>query len=346
MPIDKIFISHVVSELIIIIGVSFYYHKKCSYLQSQIQDLNNKLEKLNVNNYLSLIERQKHFEQQTVQHINKIYSLLNSRNSLQENQNVYNNQYSSNFSKDNIISNSQKYENMIFNPDRITEGFSLNGTKDTLNINSIEKTQPPIEKKAQTQNPFLNTLSMIGPLSTMFQVVMDKKPPHPDELFKNLNIDNTKGTKKIVEIEDDTNEQVDTTTLDMELADELNELKSSVTAVNTPVLIPRTPKRGITENILTPDKCENGICKIDFSTSDRHPISERALTFDIHPMSPVNIVDNTRSNLTLTQNDMEKIESETSKIEMHDKTPSSQSSPLRYISHVPEQKRGRPKKIN
>jgi len=314
MPVDKIFISHVVSELIIIIGVSFYYHKKCSYLQSQIQDLNNKLEKLNVNNYISLIERQKHFEQQTVQHINKIYSILNSRNvSPQENQNIYNNQYSTSFSTDN----------MNFNPDRITEGFSLNGTKDTLN--STEKTQVSTEKK-QSQNPFLNTLSMIGPLSTMFQVVMDKKPPHPDELFKNLNVDNVNGTRKIVEIEDDVNEQMDTTTLDKELEDELNDLKSAtVTAVNTPVLVPRTPKHFLNENTLTSEKCENGVCKIDFSTAERLSTS-------------------TQLNSTLTQNDMEKLELETSKIEIQNETPSSQSSPLRYISHIPEQKRGRPKK--
>jgi hypothetical protein len=293
MPIDKIFISHVVSEIIIIIGVSFYYHKKCSYLQTQIQELNNKLEKLNVNNYLSLLERQKHFEQQTVQHINKIYSILNSRNitSPQEQQNIYdNNQYS--------FPNTQKYENMTFE----TDSFSLENKEITRQSNvQVEKKSPQ-----QPQNPFLNTLSMIGPLSTMFQVVMDKKPPHPDELFKNM--DNSNVSKKIVEIED---EPIDPTTLDKELEDELNDLKSgTVTAVNTPVLVPRTPKHYSIDNIPSIEKCENGVCKIDYT-----PISQN--------------------------NDIS--------LEIHGETPretpaSSQSSPLRYISQIPEQKRGRPKK--
>jgi hypothetical protein len=310
MPIDKIFISHVVSEIIIIVGVSFYYHKKCSYLQSQIQELNNKLEKLNVNNYLSLIERQKHFEQQTVQHINKIYSMLNSRNiSPQEQQNMYNNQFGS-FPTTERFSNSQKYENMTFE----TENFSLD--KDTVQTNS------KVEKKAapqQSQNPFLNTLSMIGPLSTMFQVVMDKKPPHPDELFKN--IDNVNGTKKIVEIED---EQIDTVTLDKELEDELNDLKSgTVTAMNTPVLVPRTPKHFSNDSsILTPDKCENGMCKIDYTQ-----VSQSTDT-NINNQDMIDSTDLIVSK-TETQNDLQN---------------SSQSSPLRYISQIPEQKRGRPKK--
>ena len=284
MPIDKIFISHVVSEIIIIIGVSFYYHKKCSYLQSQIQELNNKLEKLNVNNYLALIERQKHFEQQTVQHINKIYSIVNSRGNTNNIQNL----------------NSQNNESMNFEQ----MSFPTENEK-TITIEKKTQSQP------QSQNPFLNTLSMIGPLSTMFQVVMEKKPPHPDEVLKNA---------KIVEIEDEisSNEKIDTETLDNELEDELNDLRStSTTAVNTPVLVPRTPKHYLKDNdISSLQKCENGICKIDYTNISQKNVEQ---------------IDIESSNLSES--------SITSDIK-----PSSQSSPLRYISQIPEQKRGRPKK--
>jgi hypothetical protein len=296
MPIDKIFISHVVSEIIIIVGVSFYYHKKCSYLQSQIQDLNIKLEKLNVNNYLALIERQKHFEQQTVQHINKIYSILNSRG------NVHNNQ----------IFNSQNHESMSFEPVN-QMSFSSENVKTT--IPSEKKTQS--QQSQQSQNPFLNTLSMIGPLSTMFQVVMEKKPPHPDEVLKNA---------KIVEIEDEitsSNEKVDTEMLDNELEDELNDLKStSTTAANTPVLVPRTPKHYLTDNsVSSPKKCENGICKIDYTNNSQNSVE------------PFDIETSNSSEFLLSSNET------TDNIK-----PTSQSSPLRYISQIPEQKRGRPKK--
>jgi len=314
MPVDKIFISHVVSEIIIIIGVSFYYHKKCSNLQTQIQELNNKLEKLNINNYLALIERQKHFEQQTVQHINKIYSMLkgispdilNTRNSLYQ---------------ENNFSNLQKHENVQFEHPNISEGFYPRTNEQTFQMDNIpvsteNKVNSNVEKKPP-QNPFLSTLSMIGPLSTMFQVVMDKKPPHPDEIFKNLNVDNANESKKIVEVED----EVDSSTLDKELEDELNDLNSTVTtAVNTPVLVPRTPKHYLNENTLTPDKCENGICKIDFTSqlNQSNNSKNNIEPFDLETSSKITEIQNTQQ--------------------------SSQSSPLRYISQIPEQKRGRPKK--
>ena len=296
MPIDKIFISHVVSEIIIIIGVSFYYHKKCSYLQSQIQELNNKLEKLNVNNYLAFIERQKHFEQQTVQHINKIYSILNSRGNSHNNQNI----------------NLQNQENMIFEP---IGQMSFT----TENEKTIPSEKKPQTSQQQSQNPFLNTLSMIGPLSTMFQVVMEKKPPHPDEVLKNA---------KIVEIEDERTssvEKIDTEMLDNELEDELNDLKSTTTtAANTPVLVPRTPKHYLTDNkgvSSSVNKCENGLCKIDYTNNSQNSVEP----FDIE---------------TSKTND-----DSLSSIENQDDIKStSQSSPLRYISQIPEQKRGRPKK--
>lgn len=299
MPLDKIFISHVVSEIIIIVGVSFYYHKKCSYLQSQIQDLNNKLEKLNVNNYLALIERQKHFEQQTVQHINKIYSMLNSRGNLYNNQNI----------------NSQNHESMSFEPVG-QMSFPIENEKTT--VSTEKKTQAP-QSQQQSQNPFLNTLSMIGPLSTMFQVVMEKKPPHPDEVLKNA---------KIVEIEDERTssiENVDTEMLDNELEDELNDLKSTcTTAMNTPVLVPRTPKHYLSDNNLNSvsmNKCENGVCKIDYTNNPQNNVEP----FD-------------------TETPKTNEDSLSAIVNSEDIKPTSQSSPLRYISQIPEQKRGRPKK--
>ena len=61
MTIDKTLISHVIAELIVISGLSFYYHKKCVNLQLQINELNSKLEKMNGINYLNSIKRHEQF---------------------------------------------------------------------------------------------------------------------------------------------------------------------------------------------------------------------------------------------------------------------------------------------
>ena len=110
--------------------------------------------------------------------------------------------------------------------------------------------------------------------------------------------------------------------LDNELEDELNDLKStSTTAANTPVLAPRTPKHYLTDNIVSsPKKCENGICKIDYTNNSQNSVE------------PFDIETSNSSEFSLSSNET------TDNIK-----PSSQSSPLRYISQEP--KRGRPKNV-
>ena len=291
MAIDKIFISHVVSELLIICGVSFYFHKKCSNLQQQVNELNSKLEKLNVNNYILSLKKQEQFEIQTVQQINKIYSMLNT---------IMNNQsyMDSNNPRSNVFNPVYNVEN---NTSTIKENYSPPQQSTT------QQSQTPVKKN--NQNPLLNTLSMIGPLSTMFQVMVDKKPPHPDELFQNIDINKMSG--KIVEIEEEDN--INTEELDNELEDELNDLKSNITTtLNTPITTPRmTPSHSSLMN-----DCENGMCKLNLNSTNENDTNN----------STNNDVNNTNDN---------QIKNESS---------NDQSSPLRYISQLPEGKRGRPKK--
>ena len=267
MAIDKILITHIVTELVIICGISYYYHIKCNKLKLQIEELNNKIDKLNINNYILAIKKQEQFEIQTVQQINKLYSLINTNeiNQRINEQNVNTNE------KINQRINEQN-SNILFNPI-----YNLNES-----VNNHEHQE---KKQFEKTNPFFNTLSVLGgPLSTMFQVVMEKKPPHPNELFQNINVN------KIVEIEDE-DETNNSEHLDEELRDELDDLNStSTTTMNTPIVTPKHPFSQSKEL----DLCEDGICNLSNETTKQSIILK--------------------------------------------------SSPLRYISQVPEQKRGRPKK--
>ena len=310
MAVDKILISHVVSELIIICGLAFYYHKRCNNLQQQINELNSKLEKLSGTNYINSVRRQEQFELQTVQQINKIYSILNSistqqttpSNSLsntptnlplqQPNQNMFTPSYTS----ENVIK--ENYSNI------------QTGQLSSQNNQQVQKNQQPL-------NPLMNTLSMLGPLSTMFQVITREKPPHPNEIFSNIDINSEMNKRKIVEIEDDSDE-LNSEMLDNELRDELNDLSSNVTtALNTPIM---TPKTSSIQNMSSLDLCENGICKLNFNDNDQD------VSKDFVENKENDIIQKTEIN-------------NKEKVQMTD-----QSSPLRYISQEP--KRGRPKKNN
>ena len=305
MIIDKKLISHIVAEFLIISGLSFYYHKKCTNLQLQINDLNVKLEKINGVNYLNAIKRQEQFENQTVQHINKIYSILNN---ITNNTNIgFNN---------NPVIDSLKINNEI-----IKENFyspSSNETPQQSNFlqshNVTQKTQ-----KTQTSNPLMNTLSMLGPLTTMFKVVMEPKPPHPNEIFENIDIKSQLNTKKIVEIEDVDNE-INSEMLDNELKDELNDLRSNVTSTfNTPIL---TPKLSLTHSVPSLDLCDNGVCKLNIENNSFRDIQESEVK----------------------ENKEENRENKENKENKEEDKENDKSSPLRYISQPLENKRGRPKK--
>lgn len=302
MPVDKILISHIVGELIIICGVTFYYHKKCNTLQLQINDLTSKLEKLNGTNYINSLKRQEQFETQTVQHINKIYTMLNNMNNTTSNMNnlTFPIIPSDNGNVNNLNNwNNTKTENVIrehYNP------------APTQNLQIQTSNQKPIT------NPFMNTISMLGPLSTMFKVAMTPSPPHPDEIFSKIDIHSELNNKKIVEIEEES--EIDSTTLDNELKDELKELHSNITtASNTPIL---TPKLSNVQSVPEINLCESGVCKINFDNIEKSNENVKSNENEINSDKEVETINLNNSN--------------------------EQSSPLRYISHAPEQKRGRPKK--
>lgn len=301
MPVDKILVSHVVSEVLIICGVTFYFHKKCARLQQQIDELNSKLEKLNANSYISSLKRQEQFEVQTVQQINKIYSILNNMNNFTNMNNL-----------NNIEKTSTDFKPVYNEP--IRENYNIVQQDSQVNKQGIPA---PINKPQAPQNTLLsglsNGLSMLSslPISTMFQVVMKEKPPHPDELFQNMDINKELNKNKIVEIEDEENE-IDSNKLDDELQDELNDLKSNITtAMNTPVLTPLTPSQS---NMVNLNLCEDGVCKLDMNKLNKNENEELDLNI---PLNNIQVSDNS---------DTEK------------------SSPLRYISNIPQNKRGRPKK--
>lgn len=321
MPIDKLTISHIVSELIIISGVVFYYHRKCTHLQQQINELNLKLEKLNGVNYINSIDRHEQFEKQTVQHINKLYSIINSIKT----QNVDN--------IDKQVNLNFKNSNDMFVPlykekENIREHYSNQSSNQSGVTRSID---------TSISNPFMNTLSMLGPLTTMFKVVMEPKPPHPDEIFNNIDINSELNKNKIVEIANafasenepvsdkistlqrNTNSNLNTDdanafasendcTLDNELKEELDDLRSTTTSsMSTPRLTPRLTPSNNLEFKNTLEECENGMCKISLENNPKEIISES-------------------------------MKISNSNIEFND-----QSNPLRYISQIPDTKRGRPK---
>ena len=301
MAIDKTLISHIVAELIVICGLSFYYHKKCSSLQLQINELNSKLEKMNGINYLNTIKRHEQFESQTVQHINKLYSMLNNMNGMNN---------MSGISNSDILRTN--------NDSIIRENFySQSNESASLLSQNTSSQQAPLQKPP-VSNPLMNTLSMLGPLTTMFKVVMEPKPLHPNEVFENIDIKaQLNNQQKIVEVEDD---DINSETLDNELKDELNDLRSNVTsAMNTPIM---TPNLALASSMPMLDICENGVCKLNFDNNKNEESEQIGLNSE-----------NKDNNITLLNIDKEVTSDKGDK-----------SSPLRYISH-PETKRGRPKKI-
>ena len=318
MTVDKTLIAHIVAELIVISGLSFYYHKKCSNLQLQINDLNSKLEKMNGNSYLNTIKRQELFESQTVQQINKLYSILNTMNNSGINSGI--NSDTSRSISDNIIKES------FYTPINDTNISNENRSSTSQGTGSSSITShKQIQQKPTHSNPLMSTLSMLGPLTTMFKVVMEPKPPHPNEVFEKIDIKSEINSRKIVEIEDD--DEINSETLDNELRDELDDLHSNVTStINTPIL---TPKLSLLSNLPKLDLCENGVCKLNLNYENDK--NNESINEDDNPLNIQKSLENVQPVVNVNQND--------EKINKSDK-----SSPLRYISQAPETKRGRPKK--
>ena len=335
MAVDKILISHVVSELIIICGLAFYYHKRCNNLQQQINELNSKLEKLSGTNYINSVRRQEQFELQTVQQINKIYSILNSISTQQT-------------TPSNSLSNTptnlplQQPNQNMFTPSYTSENVIKENYSNMQTGQLSSQNNQQVQKNQQQSNPLMNTLSMLGPLTTMFKVVMEPKPQHPNEIFENIDIKTqlnnmsqqglgmNMSQRKIVEVEDD---DIDSETLDNELKDELNDLRSNVTsAMNTPIM---TPKLALTSNIPTLDMCDNGVCKLNFE-NDKNDKPENIDQSNLN---------NKENNITLLNIEQSKLEvDKTGRFTELSENVTEKSSPLRYISQ-PETKRGRPKKV-
>lgn len=307
MPVDKILISHVVSEVLIICSVTYYFHKKCARLQQQIDELNSKLEKLNANSYISSLKRQEQFEVQTVHQINKLYSILNNMNNLNNTSNI------------NNIENTSTGFKPVYN-EPIRENYNSVQQESQVNKQGSSSNKPQTPQNTLL-NGLSNGLSMLSslPISTMFQVVMKDKPLHPDELFQNMDINKELNKNKIVEVEDD-DEEIDNNKLDDELQDELNDLKSNITtAMNTPVLTPLlTPSHSNMSNL---NLCEDGVCKLDMNKLNESSINN-------------NQNENEEVNLNIPLN----------RIQISDNSDNEKSSPLRYISNIPQNKRGRPKK--
>ena len=323
MAIDKTLISHIVAELIVICGLAFYYHKKCSSLQLQINDLNSKIEKMNGINYLNTIKRHEQFENQTVQHISRLYSLLNMNNGINNVNNVNN---------VNSISNSDILRTN--NDSIIRENFYSNSTDNINKTENIPLQQPSSQQqqlpKPPVSNPLMNTLSMLGPLTTMFKVVMEPKPQHPNEIFENIDIKTQLNNmsqqgfgmnmpqQKIVEVEED---DIDSETLDNELKDELNDLRSNVTsAMNTPIM---TPKLALTSNIPTLDMCDNGVCKLNFE-NDKNDKNDKPENTDNSGLN------NKENNITLLNIEQAKLEvDKTGQLTESSENVTDKSSPLR-----------------
>jgi hypothetical protein len=78
MESSKIMMAHVATEIIVIGGISFFFHKKISQLNQKIQELEKKIDEKHESTSSCQHDPQKfeEFRQQTTGHINNIYSLL------------------------------------------------------------------------------------------------------------------------------------------------------------------------------------------------------------------------------------------------------------------------------
>jgi hypothetical protein len=195
MNINKTVIAHILSELLIIGGVSYFFHRKCTFLQQQIDEMQKKIDKLGGQEYLNSLKRQETFETQTVQHINKLYSILNT------------------FKMNSPSNLSSPFSSFPMENNMSTTGFASFDKQEKQITNSTNTTT---STNATPANPFLSTLSMMGPLTSVISVMMDKKP-HPSELFADFD------KQKIEVVDDDDNPPE---VLDKEIENELQDLQS------------------------------------------------------------------------------------------------------------------------
>jgi outer membrane murein-binding lipoprotein Lpp len=80
--ISKVTIAHVVGELVVIGGLSYFFNKKLTEVNSKVADLEKKIEILEKNGNVTdtskfiSIEQFNHFQQATTQHINNLYEII------------------------------------------------------------------------------------------------------------------------------------------------------------------------------------------------------------------------------------------------------------------------------
>jgi hypothetical protein len=228
MTINKITIAHIVSEILVVSAVAFYFHKKYVALQTQVQELVNKIEKLNLERVSVLCQKQEQFETQTTQQINKIWSILNQQPMYQQ-----------------PMYQRSEYQRPVFVPQFDIDSSDKEPVREKYRGNENKKEEIKTEtvkpKEKTSFNPLQSAMSMIGPLSTMFQLATDRKTPHPSEVFQNVNIEAvihnqpTQSSAKIVEIED---EQVDVVANEIAEKDLDKELEQELQELCTPMISP------------------------------------------------------------------------------------------------------------
>lgn len=79
---SKIMIAHIATEVVIIGGISFYFHKKITELNTKISELEKKIENLPGGN------DDEKFKQQTMQHIRNLYENIKQFSNREEKANI------------------------------------------------------------------------------------------------------------------------------------------------------------------------------------------------------------------------------------------------------------------
>lgn len=322
MTLNKLTIAHIVSELLVVSAVAFYFHKKYIALQTQVQELVAKIEKLNLERVPIVCQKQEQFEAQITQQINKIWNVLNSSMPAM---------YPREFNQRPEFNQRQEFnQRPVFVPqynvdsskqESVRENYAnSNSNKETKKETSQNENTKP--KEAKPFNPIQSALSMIGPLSTMFQLTTDRKTPHPEEIFQNVNIgavlQNQKqqtSSAKIVEVEDDpsNSDELLDEKLDEELQEELKELCTPIVSAS----------------------------RFDNRSVQRFTDSIAIVTVTQQSADPAVEVANSRSASRFSNDALELTNQEQSE------TPSSQSSsPLRFINASEQKKPGRRKRVS
>lgn len=194
MDSSKLLMAHITTEVIVIGGISFFFHKKISELNTKVSELEKKIEtfeKLEKREGSShsedrfvTTEQFTHFQQQTTQHINNLYTVIR--------------QITNNINSDNKQPSGQTI-------DRIKELQMKEAQLRDYHTQMKESQMKVKDIKTKNSVPYMETSFSLTP-------------------------DNTNGQSKI-EIVDDEEKEINEEELDNELEDELKDL-STTTCVN------------------------------------------------------------------------------------------------------------------